>query len=725
MKQISKFIKGILLITLFISIFSLNIQPILQNTAETSTPNGGQAGYAVETRCSASPEMKFADYFTTKAFAQSDTSASGASEEPITVRIEKDPIDAKAIMQTVARASTYVNSLFNPLIHFFTFNIGNFLGNDYIFAGHMSDMLHSIWVVSRNIVNIIFVLILLFLAVRHIFGGEEGGNTDLKKTLPMFVIMLIAINFSWLGGKVILDAANVATNVVFQIPAGVQEVAGEGLSNSLEECKPSENITKPPTGACMPSAFYYPADSKITNHYFGDDCNKKEFELNYADAYPKDKAPNKKNEYYGTTSICWKKMDIGAYNQNNASYFLSFSMARVQNLTLASTDKDLDKVAIGVLFSLIIQIVYLAAFLALYLALIIRVAALWFLMAFSPFLVLMHYLTKDLNVPGSDKFSIKAFVNWAFVPAAVGAVWSVGFIMITTGQTMTGDIFAKLNQAGGITSSVFSMKSIFMGMESWQQFIWLIMTIGIIWIGTFAALSKLPVVGAVVGKIDDYGKRAAKVIGSAPMWAPIMPLYDYKTGKMDWNKRMSLGKLSPVSLLEKMKNTYESDSMSTTGKFHKASQNIKNFDKSKIDELNTAKGEDAIKLLNRTLGVNFSKADILKNDGKSFKNLVEQIGKEKGLTSTEQTNLIHKATIWANSGTVPVPVDKGKDKPKTPDELRREADARVQAEKNAVNRVGGTTPVVGGTTPDIDRAGEEPAAAKPKPKPKTEGSPED
>ena len=152
----------------------------------------------------------------------------------------------------------------------------------------------------------------------------------------------------------------------------------------------------------MPSAFYYPMDA--TNHRFlyatDPACKKETIEKEYKEAYEKQEEGTTV-WYEGvseTATICWKTLDPTAYNQNNASYFLTYSMARVQNLTQADTGKSISKVAIGTLFTLIIQVVYLAAFLAMYLALIIRVAALWVLMAFSPFLVLMYYLTKDMNI---------------------------------------------------------------------------------------------------------------------------------------------------------------------------------------------------------------------------------------------------------------------------------------------------------------------------------------
>ena len=131
---------------------------------------------------------------------------------------EEAALDFDTIKKKVAKATTYVNFLFNPMIHWLSFQIGSLLSNDYIFASKMGVMLKGIWITVRNIVNIIFVLVLLFMAIRHVVDAEsEHGN--LVKLLPKFALMLIAINFSWLGTKVVMDAANVATQVMFSLPS--------------------------------------------------------------------------------------------------------------------------------------------------------------------------------------------------------------------------------------------------------------------------------------------------------------------------------------------------------------------------------------------------------------------------------------------------------------------------------------------------------------------------
>ncbi|MBI5421960.1 hypothetical protein HZA44_02400 [Candidatus Peregrinibacteria bacterium] len=539
MKTFAKTIKSLMLATLFIGVLSLNVAPM----AKTANPS---IGVRVE-------NVESANYFGEIAYAADGDTA--PATDTATAGTQTPKIDVTKILQTVAVASTYVNNIFNPLIHFLTFNIGTFLGNDYIFAGAMGEMLHTIWVISRNIVNIIFVLVLLAMALKHIFMGEDS---DIRKTLPKFVIMLIVVNFSWLAGKMILDASNVAANVVFAIPSGIQGIAGDALNTQIQS-DPCEVFGNEVKGFCVPYKLYYPADANETYNFSEAACTEdfmKTLKDDYAKAYPLDGKPDQTAGMAKKATICWQQIKVGDYNQNNASYYLTYSMARIQNLTRANTGDQISQLAIGTMFSLIIQIVYLVAFASLYIALIARVSMLWILMAFSPFIVLLE-LGEGLGINGGkakDYLSIGKFTEWAFVPAKVGAVWTVGFIMVTAGQSMGKNVFATLNASGDVQANIFSVSSLFLGMDSIQQFIWLLMTTGIIWMGTFAILGELPVIGHTIGKIGEAGSHLLHEVGHLGMQVPIIPTGHGAHGA---HGHVSLSKLNPNKAIRAYANILE------------------------------------------------------------------------------------------------------------------------------------------------------------------------
>lgn len=548
--------------------------------------------------------------------------------------------DTKKLVEQTAKIAQYVNNIFNPAIHFFTFKIGALLNNDYVYAGNMGTMLQNIWRVNRNIVNIVFVLILLFLALKQIVKGDE--NTDLKKILPTFAMMLIAINFSWLASKVVLDAAHVVTNITFSIPSAVKGVMGDKLNEIVvAKCgiQQTGNGTGKLIGNCQPTKIYMSPSAQRIIHAKETECNK-DIDIKYNEVYPEGKDPNTKatgyNEIFGKSIYCWKTMDIGNYSQNTASYFLSFSMAKVQNLVQASSE-DIGKLAIGSIMAFLIQLVYLVAFACLFIALILRIAALWFFVAFSPFIVLLLFMkSSNLGQGGelANKIGIPAFAHWAFAPAMVGAVWSVGFIMVTTGQSMSADFFEKLNETGEVTGRIFEIQTLFMGMENIQQFIWLLMSVGIIWIGTFAVLTKLSFGKEIFDYVNTAGRKFAGYVGKSPTWVPIIPQYDHKTGQFTGMKSLEkiADDLSPNKLIEGYRHGMTSQEVNKfTEAVKKLTTAIKSEDKQKAVDAIT-EGNVAVKFIENNGGITESTLrDMMKRDKDVVKNmLIDGLGKDRG-----------------------------------------------------------------------------------------------
>jgi len=449
---------------------------------------------------------------------------------------EIDPVEApnntkttQELIQEVSKTATKAHGVFAPLINFFSFQIGNFLGNDYIYQGAMGDMLQKIWVMARNLVNIFFVFYLLFMAIRTIFWPESSLD-DLKKGMIKFVLLLVAVNFSWLGAKVVLDAASVTTHAIFAIPSGI------GDPPDYQECQVNTNGETPIKGLCYPTKIIAPAESSTQPIlYFqdkeGDDDNCSEIEEAYKEVYDEDTGELKNNidpkhqKLIGRTSMCMESLNLFKYDQNTATIYLTYGMARIQNLANAtSSGGSGSQLAVGVLMSIILQVVYAIALLALFITLIVRMMMLWFLVAFSPFLVAL-VLFEGKN-PAEEYFSFPQFINWAFAPAKVGGVFVVAFMMISAGQSM-GNITVRaldnLANNSGFTFKILGQESLFAGMGSIQDFLWLIMTTAVLWLGVFAVLKKLSLVGGWFGRIGDKGKEYAIQAAKLPFVAPIIP----------------------------------------------------------------------------------------------------------------------------------------------------------------------------------------------------------
>lgn len=440
--------------------------------------------------------------------------------------------NSEDLVKDVANLAQKSHRLFAPLINFFSFQIGNFLGNDYIYGGAMGKMLQKIWVISRNLVNIAFVFILLWMALKEIFSINQ--ESELKKNLIKFVLLLVAVNFSWLGTRVVLDAANVVTHAVFAIPSGISEPPSSTEGAESVQCKVNDP-EEPISGSCYPTAIFAPTDSGTSNPLAWEDSECDKVKESYEDAYDEDGSANlggkeENQKFWWRTSICYENLNLVKYDQNTAVIYLTYGMARIQNLVNATAGTDIVQLSVGILLSLVIQLAYTIALLALFMALIIRMAMLWFFVAFSPFIVMViwfgegFYQDKEF---GEFKFGIPEFVNWAFVPAKVGAIFAVSFIMISAGQAtgaVKATLFDNASSKSGFVFRILEPESLFMGIGSLQSFIWLIMSLAILWIGVFAVLSKMSIVGKVTDRINEYGKGVAKLVATAPYWAPVLPL---------------------------------------------------------------------------------------------------------------------------------------------------------------------------------------------------------
>jgi len=105
------------------------------------------------------------------------------------------------------------------------------------------------WIITRDIVNMFFILGLVVIAFATILRIETYG---MKTLLPKLIIIALLINFSYLACGIIIDAANVITEFfVDQIKAGDTEaklgVGGLMSASLIEPEKPSEVRIVPET----------------------------------------------------------------------------------------------------------------------------------------------------------------------------------------------------------------------------------------------------------------------------------------------------------------------------------------------------------------------------------------------------------------------------------------------------------------------------------------------
>ncbi len=74
------------------------------------------------------------------------------------------------------------------------------------------DFVNQGWSVVRDIANVAFIFMLLYIAIRHIL---QLGTSDLKKTLSSLIVAALLINFSLFFSKVIIDAGNILARAFY------------------------------------------------------------------------------------------------------------------------------------------------------------------------------------------------------------------------------------------------------------------------------------------------------------------------------------------------------------------------------------------------------------------------------------------------------------------------------------------------------------------------------
>ena len=592
--------------------------------------------------------------------------------QPIEQTYEKlladiDPVEENAnnaqttkdILQEVSKAATKAHRFFAPLINFASFQIGNFLGNDYIYQGSMGMMLHKIWIISRNLVNIVLVFYLLWLAVKTIILPDSGWD-ELKKSLAKFVIALIVVNFSWLATKVVLDAASIGTHAVFAIPSGI------GDPPKYEPCVVNTNAKDPIQGVCYPTKIIAPADIADKPVLYwqdteGADDNCSKVEKGYqgnADSVYNDKgeinpSASKANKgLQGRISICMESLNLFKYDQNTAVIYLTYGMARIQNLVNASASGgDGMQLAIGALMSIVLQIVYAIALLALFVALIVRMLMLWILVGFSPFIILVMGISNEGGDAGElgKQFSVENFLSWALVPVKVGVVFVVAFIMISAGQAMgniSNKVLDNLAKESGFTFKLLGQESLFAGMGSLQDFVWLLMTIAVLWMGVFAVLGKLEIVGSWFNRIGETGKELAIGAAKLPYVLPWIP-----KGQGQWTSPKAA--LANVTGLSEARKKYEGLMSDSEGSG--STRMSRNIEKLNFNELNQKfqngqfKIDEANKMA-KDLGYS-NLSEMMKEDSRHIQEQISRIPGAKDHTSNTR-DAFYKRLVDLNEGKV-------------------------------------------------------------------------
>lgn len=378
--------------------------------------------------------------------------------------------------------------------------IGNLLQGDLIFGGPMESTLLKVWVNVRNIVNILFALLLVGIALYNVVGGFKQ-DFHLKEVMPKFIIGLILVNFTFLGIKAALDGINVIATGIFALPRAI----GYTLNRETIEdrfCRAlytnDNKVYAPPAGK---DGLCTTAGSGEKAHLKGSvDSNGK----------PIDNGMDNINNYFDNI------------NARNVAVVLAINFQNIDLINdvssgLSGQEASIKNLVVNVILSVLLYVVYGSAFIALFIVLLVRVIVLWVLVVLSPLVAFMWVLPGELKSMMSGGEDIKQqFVKHAIVPIPVAISLAIGTILLDALKNTKFPDWS-LNQT---TSGVQFFTS---GISSFQELIAAVACVAFIWTAVFDAMKDTKAAGITNG-IKDWVGGMGKSIAKLPLMAPMFPL---------------------------------------------------------------------------------------------------------------------------------------------------------------------------------------------------------
>ncbi len=376
-----------------------------------------------------------------------------------------------------------LNQLLDPLV---IFNNGN-----------LDPMLNTLWQLSRNIMNMIFALLLIAAAVYTVVTAKKDF---VAQHLKMFVMAVVLVNFSWFIPRVILDIGNVAATTVYNLPS----VLGQNNQCTFETTV-RPNGAQCPAGVVRNGQQIWTCDCVVATNV--------EFFVQNINNFP----PNQGWNCYLGNTMCVQLQPHNNVQGAAHSYILNgliLNHGRLIGLTApppAAAGATITQMIMFMLQLGVVLAIHIALFFplaAMMLAFAIRIPVIWLTIAFMPFIILQYI------VPGEwaeyPKRIESLFVKAAFLPAIVGIPLTIGFIMINAGQQAV--TFGAFKQIGfRLTNNISDFYSL----------LWLIMSLGIIWIGVFAVLEKMDIMAWGGQAIKGAGQALGSVAVKAPLHVPL------------------------------------------------------------------------------------------------------------------------------------------------------------------------------------------------------------
>lgn len=419
--------------------------------------------------------------------------------------------DLVKLVGYIAMINTFMHVMLLIALQF----LGYLLQADFFNDPVMMGALNNIWQLSRDIMNVIFALMLIGVSFLVIITGKTDKA---KEKVVNFVVAVILVNFSWFFPRVILDIANVMTATVYTIPNALGAATCFTISqnNNPVECRViTDAIIFPTAIESTPGAVGYcggPFNTSCTC-LEGIECHKSD---TYSNALVTMKPAH---AMLNGLAVSFARISILARIPTTVA-----GPAPGGGLTPNQAASVSFQIAISIMLAFAVQAAVLLPLLGLAVGLFIRIIILWVTTAFMPFAFLGYVINGKLgtNVFEFETDIWKEFINAAFLPTIVAIPFVIGFIMLTA--------VAQIPAPPGMFGLTISVP-ILSGVNTWWQLLWMGAAVGIIWTGAFKALSRSKIIGGITDKIKGFGESIFSGIAQAPLLIPI-PLPNGKMGNV-------------------------------------------------------------------------------------------------------------------------------------------------------------------------------------------------
>jgi hypothetical protein len=402
--------------------------------------------------------------------------------------------------QQISKLLTVVNEILQRLLWPVLLLIGGLLKNDILFGAGMEDIMYGIWTNIRDFVNIFFVLVLLGIALYNVLG-IESQNFKMKQILPKFVIALIAVNFSFLAVKVVIDSVSVLTTAIFSLPAVVQEDGGK-TNISPDENEENEDPNKLSVEKQVCESFYGTSEP-ITDYRSNVEAAMREGSAMCLPTVPK-----------FTEDM---RRFFTRWDSNNAALVLAINMQKIPYLNKVTTRQpNLKGLMLNMAFSAILFAIYAAAFIVLFVVLLVRLVVLWVTIVLSPLMVLIYVLPENIKgLVGGGNDITKKFIQTVVVPIPIATVLTIGYLMLD------GMMKAKLPDVQ-FSSSTLSLSLFASELTTLQDIIVAVGTVAVVWMGVIAA-SKGTFADKAVEGIEKAVSGAGSFLAGTWKYIPMVP----------------------------------------------------------------------------------------------------------------------------------------------------------------------------------------------------------